>query len=42
MRRLLLRGLFLAFVCVTLNGCIVKVKPIPVLEIHPFEIELYD
>ena len=42
MRQLLYRGLLLVLVCAALSGCIVKVRPIPVLEIHPFELELDD
>ena len=42
MRHLCFRMLLLALICLFTTGCIVHVQPIPVLEIHPLEVELHD
>lgn len=42
MRHLCCRTLMLLLICLFTTGCIVHVRPIPVLELHPLEIELHD
>lgn len=42
MRYLCLRALLLTLICLFVTGCVVQVRPIPVLEIHPVSIELDD
>ena len=42
MRHSCFRTLLLLLICLFATGCIVHVQPIPVLEIHPLEIELHD
>lgn len=36
------RTILLVSVCLFATGCIVHVRPVPVLEIHPLEIRLHD
>lgn len=42
MRHWCCRALLLALICLAVTGCIVQVRPIPVLEIHPYIIEIHD
>jgi len=42
MRYLFFNTLLLAIICLFATACVVQVRPIPVLEIHPLEIELHD
>jgi len=40
--RLLIPALLLTLFSLSITGCVVQIRPIPVLEIHPFSIELDD
>ena len=42
MRHLCFRTLLLLLIVLFATGCIVHVQPIPVLEVHPLEIELHN
>lgn len=42
MRHLFLHVLFMSLICLFVTGCIVQVRPIPVLEVHPLSVELHD
>jgi hypothetical protein len=42
MRHICFRTLLLVLISLFVSGCIVHVRPIPVLKIHPLEIELHD
>lgn len=42
MHYLRFRTFLLLLICLFATGCIVHVQPIPVLEVHPLEIELHN
>ena len=41
MRQLFISTFLLVLVSLFATGCIVKVRPIPVLEVHPLEVKLH-
>ncbi len=41
MRQLCLRSLLLLLVGLFTTACVVQVRPIPVLEVHPLEVKLH-
>jgi len=40
MRNFCITTFLLVFVILFVTGCIVKVKPIPILEVHPLKVKL--
>jgi hypothetical protein len=41
MRQLCLSSLLLLLICLLTTACVVQVRPIPVLEVHPLEVKLH-
>ena len=42
MYHLFFRAILVSLICLFVTGCIVQVRPIPVLEIHPLSVEIDD
>lgn len=42
MHQFFLKAISFLLICLFLTACVVQVHPIPVLEVHPLSLELYD